>query len=77
MDHVIILHSCGSISDQFVLVGMRPHMLTCKKPSSFNEMVARVRAVLNIGYNLRLHGRYNMGNNRLIYAMLPLGSEEE
>jgi hypothetical protein len=63
MDRVILLHFGGSFSDQFELVGMRPHMLTFENPPSFNEMVARVRAVMNIGCDLRLHGRYDMSNN--------------
>jgi hypothetical protein len=28
MDHVILLHFGGSVSDQFELVGMRSHVLT-------------------------------------------------
>jgi hypothetical protein len=32
---------------------------------------------MNIGCDLRLHGRYDMGGNRPIYVMLPLGSEDE
>jgi hypothetical protein len=61
MDHVILLYFDGSISEIFELVGMRPHVLTFKKLSSFNELVARVRAVMNVGNELRLHGRYDMG----------------
>jgi hypothetical protein len=56
---------------------MRPHMLTFENPSSFNELVARVRVVMNTGCDLRLHGRYHMGGNRSIYMMLPLGFEDE
>jgi hypothetical protein len=56
---------------------MRPHMLTFKNSTSFNELVARVRAVMNTGYDLRLHNRYDMGGNRPIYMMLPLGSENK
>jgi hypothetical protein len=77
MDHVILLHFGGLVNKQFELVGLRPHILTFEKPSSFNELVARVRTVMNIGYELRLHGRYDMGGNRPIYVMLPLGSEDE
>jgi hypothetical protein len=82
MDRVILLHFGGSVTLQFELVDMRPHMLTFEKPLSFNELVARVRAVMNIGCDLRLHGRYDMGRgggggNRSIYVMLPLGSEDE
>jgi hypothetical protein len=44
---------------------------------SFNELVARVRVIMNTGCDLRLHGRYDMGGNRLIYMMLPLGSKDE
>jgi hypothetical protein len=40
-------------------------------------MVARDGAVMNVGCGLRLHGRYDMGGNRPIYVMLPLGSEAE
>jgi hypothetical protein len=68
MDHVILLHFGGSITEQFELVDMRP---------SFNDLVARVRAVMNVGCDVRLHGRYDMGDNRPIYVMLPLGSEYE
>jgi hypothetical protein len=60
-----------------VLVGMRPHVITFKNLPSFNELVARVRAIMNTGCDLRLHDRYNMGGNRLIYMMLPLGSKDE
>jgi hypothetical protein len=56
---------------------MKPHMLTFEKSSSFNELIARVRAIMNVGCDLRLHGRYNMGGNRSIYVMLPLGSKDE
>jgi hypothetical protein len=44
---------------------------------SFNNLVARVKAVMNVGCDLCLHGRYDMGGNRLIFVMLPLGSEDE
>jgi hypothetical protein len=27
---------------------------------------------MNVGCDVRLHGRYNMGGSRLIYVMLPL-----
>jgi hypothetical protein len=43
MDCVILLHFGGPVSEQFELVGMRPHVLTFAKPPSFNELVARVR----------------------------------
>jgi hypothetical protein len=66
-----------SVSEQFELVGMRSHVLIFEKPLSFNELVARVRAVMNVGCDLRLHGRYDIGGNRPIYVMLPLGSEDE
>jgi hypothetical protein len=49
MDRVILLHYGGSVNEQFKLVGMRPHMLTFEKLPSFNELVARVRAVMNVG----------------------------
>jgi hypothetical protein len=77
MDRIIIFHFGELVSEQFELVGMRPHMLTFAQPHSFNELVARVRAVLNVGCDLRLHGRYAMGGNRPIYVMLPLGSKDE
>jgi hypothetical protein len=47
---------------------MRPHMLTFGIPPSFNELVARVRAAMNVECELRLHGRYDMGDNRPIYV---------
>jgi hypothetical protein len=77
MDRVILLQFGGSLNEQFELVGMRPHMLTFKNPLSFNELVARVRAVMNTGCDMCLHGRYNMGGNKPIYMMLPLGFEDE
>jgi hypothetical protein len=39
-------------------------------------LVARA-AVMNVGYDLKLHRRYDMGGNILIYVMLPLGSKDE
>jgi hypothetical protein len=77
MDHVILLHFGGSINEQFKLAGMRPHMLTFEKPPSFNDLVARVRIVINVKCDVRLHRRYDMGGNKLIYVMLPLGSKDE
>jgi hypothetical protein len=52
-------------------------MLTFKKPPSFNDLVVRVRTIMNIGCDVWLHKRYDMGGNILIYVMLPLGSEDE
>jgi hypothetical protein len=77
MVRVILLHFSGSVSEQFELVNMRLHVLTFEKPSSFNELVDRVRAVMNIRCDLALHRRYDMGGNRPIYVILPLGSEDE
>jgi hypothetical protein len=77
MDRVILLHFGGSIIEQFELVGMRMHMLTFGKPPSFNKLFAKVRAVMNVGSELRLHGRYDMVDNKPIYVMLCLGSEDE
>jgi hypothetical protein len=31
---------------------------------------------MNIGFDLRLHGRCDMGGNRSIYVMLPLPGAE-
>jgi hypothetical protein len=56
---------------------MRLHMLTFKKPPSFNNLTARVRTVMNVGCDVRMHERYDMGGNRSIYVMLSLGSEGE
>jgi hypothetical protein len=74
---VILLHFGGLVSKQYELVGMRPHVLTFKKSPSFNELVARLRVVMNVGCDMCLHRRYDMGGNRLIYVILPLGSEDE
>jgi hypothetical protein len=52
MDRVILLQFGGSVNEQFELVGMRPHVLTFKNLSSFNELVARVRAVMNTGCDM-------------------------
>jgi hypothetical protein len=56
---------------------MRPHVLTFEKPPLFNEFVARVRAVMNVGCDVYLHRGYNMMGNIPIYVMLPLGFEDE
>jgi hypothetical protein len=77
MDRVILLQFGGSVIKQFELVGMRPHLLMFENLPSFNELVARVRTVMNTGCDLHLHDRYDMGGNRPIYMMLPLGSEDE
>jgi hypothetical protein len=77
MDRVILLHFGESVIKQFELVGMRRQVLTFQNRPSFNDLVARVRAVMNVGCDVRLHGRYNMGGNRPIYVMLPLWSEDE
>jgi hypothetical protein len=77
MDRVILLHFGGSVTEQFELVGMRHQVLTLLNRPSFNDLNARVRAVMNVGCDVRLHGWYDMGGNRPIYVMLPLGSEDE
>jgi hypothetical protein len=77
MNRVILLQFGGSVNGQFELVDMRSHVLTFENSPSFNELVARIRAVMKTGCDLRLHGRYDMRGNRLIYMMLPLGSEDE
>jgi hypothetical protein len=56
MDRVILLHFSGSVSEQFELVGMRRQVLTFQNRPSFNDLVARVRAVMNVGCDLCLHG---------------------
>jgi hypothetical protein len=77
MNCVIILYYGESVSEQFELVGVRPHVLTFEKPPSFNKLVTRVKAVMNIECELRLRGRYDIEGNRMIYMMLPLGSKDE
>jgi hypothetical protein len=77
MDRVILLHFSGSVGEQIELDGMRPHVLTIAKSHSFNEFAARVRAAMNVEYELMLHGKYDMESNITIYVMLPLGSEDE
>jgi hypothetical protein len=56
MDFVIL----RSINEQFELVGMRPRVLTFKNPPSFNDLVARVRTIMNVGCDVPLHERYNI-----------------
>jgi hypothetical protein len=77
MDRVILLHFGGSVTEQFELVGMRRQVLTFQNRPSFNDLVARVRAAINVGCDVCLNGRYDIGGNRLIYVMLSLGSEDE
>jgi hypothetical protein len=48
-----------------------------KNPPQFNELVARVRVIMNVGCDLQLHDMYDMRGNRPVYVMLPLGSEDE
>jgi hypothetical protein len=55
MDRVIVLHFGGSVTEQFELVGMRRQLLTFQNRSSFNDLVARFRAVMNVGCDVRLH----------------------
>jgi hypothetical protein len=77
MDRVIVLHFSGSVTERYELVGMRRQVLMFQNRPSFNNLVARVRAVMNVGCDVCLHGRYDMGGNRLICVMLPLRSEDE
>jgi hypothetical protein len=77
MDCVTILYFGGSVNQQFELVGMRPHVLTFEKLPSFNDLVTRVRTVMNVRCDVRLHGKYDIGGNRPIYVMLHSGSEDE
>jgi hypothetical protein len=74
---VILLYFGGLVSEQFELVGMISHVLTFGKSPSFDALVATVRAVMNVRCDLRLHEKYDMGGNRPIYVLLPLGSEDE
>jgi hypothetical protein len=77
MDCVILLHFGGLVTEQFELVGMRHQVLTFQNWLSFNDLVARVKTVMNVGYDLCLHGRYDMCGNKPIYVMLPLWSKVE
>jgi hypothetical protein len=74
MDRAILFYFGGSITEQFELVDMRHQVLTFHNRPSFNDLVARVRAVMNVGCDVHLHGRYDMGSNR---PMLPLRSKDE
>jgi hypothetical protein len=56
---------------------MRRQVVTFQNRASFNDLVARVMTVMNVGCDARLHGRYNMGSNRPIYVMLLLRSKDE
>jgi hypothetical protein len=49
MDHVILLHFGGSVTEKFELVGMRRQVVMFQNRPSFNDLVARVRAVMNVG----------------------------
>jgi hypothetical protein len=60
MDCVILLYFGRLINEQFELVGTRLRVLTFKNPPSFNDLVARVRTIMNVGYDVPLHGRYNI-----------------
>jgi hypothetical protein len=73
MGRVILLHFGGSVIEQFELVGMRRQVLTFLNWPSLNDLVVRVRAVIDARCDVCLHGRYDMGDNRPIYVMLPLG----
>jgi hypothetical protein len=55
MDHVILLHFSGLVIEQFELVGMRCEVLTFLNRPSFNDLVARVRTVMNIRCDMREH----------------------
>jgi hypothetical protein len=52
-------------------------VLTFEKPSTFNDLVDRVRTIMNVRCDVWLHRRYDMGGNRPIYMMVPLGSKDE
>jgi hypothetical protein len=52
-------------------------VLTFQNRPSFNDLVGRVKPVMNVGCDVCLHGRYDMGGKRPIYVMLPLRSEDE
>jgi hypothetical protein len=71
------LYFGGSVTEQFELVGMRHQVLTFQNRPSFNDLVARVKAVMNVGCDVCLHERYDMGGKRPNYVMLPLRSEDE
>jgi hypothetical protein len=77
MNRIILLYFGGLVTEQFELVDMRRQMLTFQNRPSFNDLVARVRTVMNVGCDLYLHGRYDMSGNIPIYVVLSLGSEDE
>jgi hypothetical protein len=77
MDCIILLHFGGLAIEQFELVGLRRQVLTFHNRQSFNDLVARVKVVMNVGCDVHLHRRYDMGGNRPIYVMLPLRFEDE
>jgi hypothetical protein len=67
MDRIILLHFGGSVIEQFELVGMRRQVLTFQNRQSFNDLVAKVKVVMNVGCDMRLHGRY-----AIFYEVLPI-----
>jgi hypothetical protein len=73
MDRAILLHFGRLVTEQFELIGMRRQVLTFQNQPSFNNLVARVRAVMNIGCDVHFHERYDMDGNSPIYVMLPYG----
>jgi hypothetical protein len=48
MDRVILLHFSRSVTEQFGLIGMRHQVVMFQNRPSFNDLVSRVRAVMNV-----------------------------
>jgi hypothetical protein len=48
MDRVILLHFSRSVTEQFELVGMRRQVVMFQNRPSFNDLVSRVKAVMNV-----------------------------
>jgi hypothetical protein len=53
MDRIILLHFGGSVIEQFELVGMRRQVLTFQNRPSFNDLVAKVKVVMNVRCDMR------------------------
>jgi hypothetical protein len=48
MDRVILLHFSRSVTEQFGLIGMRRQVVMFQNRPSFNDLVSRVRTVMNV-----------------------------
>lgn len=80
MDRVVRVFSGGIVNEDNSFSKMKEQYARFETPQSFEELVARVRVLMNVDSNegeLSLRGRVDSGKTRAHYMLYPTPNEDE